>query len=349
MRLHLRLDAALSASLESFRSELAAEHARLGLGPVSVNDAVKVALRRGMSRVDPDDETGVEKRTGVPKNEYACLGLPRGGPCVLPSGHEGPCEGPASDVLMSQFRAVRDDAVCRARGWAGACVLPAGHVEPCRGPTYADMGLAELRMREWSVDVGEEQNRCPSCNAQTKAGHKAGCRLNQAIVMALVWSGLKPSEAEVRAFDYATLTGAEKAMLRRAPWYSKAKELGLVPTYAGIPIVESPHVEGVVLHAWDEMRAEETHSAPLTPDMPVTSTNTCVIPGRVLVQSHVDEHGVKTTYTVGECEVRFHSGVTTPDAPGRRLVFDEVDGLTVASWLYPDGRKEPASMKKELL
>lgn len=46
---------------------------------------------------------------------------------------------------------------------------------------YAGMGLAELRMHEWSVDVGAEQNRCPACRAETKAGHRAGCLLHEAI------------------------------------------------------------------------------------------------------------------------------------------------------------------------
>ena len=44
--------------------------------------------------------------------------------------------------------------------------------------------------------------------------------------------------------------------------------------------------------------------APLTPDMPVTSTNTCVIPGRVLVQSHTDEHGVQSVATQPLCPSR---------------------------------------------
>lgn len=60
-------------------------------------------------------------------------------------------------------------------------------------------------------------------------------------------------------FDYDSLTDDEKASLRKTPLYTRTKELGLVP---------------------------------------ITRTNTLLIPNRVQITRHTDEHGVKTTETV---------------------------------------------------
>jgi hypothetical protein len=164
---------------------------------------------------------------------------------------------------------VRPDDV--AEGWLpvdSAFVHPApepGCIVGARIGAYAGMALAELRMHEWSVDVGVEQNRCPACRAETKAGHRAGCLLHEAINARLAEVGAAPDPPP------RTLP------LYRAPGVSGGPDWTVEDVVVGEPPKERlPYV------------ATEVN----------TRTNTLVIPNRVQITHHTDEHGVKTAETV---------------------------------------------------
>jgi hypothetical protein len=159
---------------------------------------------------------------------------------------------------------VRPDDV--AEGWLpvdSAFVHPApepGCIVGARIGAYAGMALAELRMHEWSVDVGVEQNRCPACRAETKAGHRAGCLLHEAINARLAEVGAAP-DPPPRTLPLYRAPGVsggpdwtvEDVVVGEPS--SEADAVAFVPldrrmTWTNpptVPVIESPHTTGAFL------------------------------------------------------------------------------------------------------